>query len=79
MIMPSHTKRRCGSKSEEARERAREILEKLKSADLTPDQRRLQAIVCVLELIASTDARRLLEDVAGAWLAGEAAEALKRI
>jgi hypothetical protein len=53
---------------------------RLKTADLTPDQRRL--VVDVLELIASTDARRVLEDVAGGkageWLAGEAAEALKR-
>jgi hypothetical protein len=81
--LPQIGKAATESKSVEVRQRAGEILEKLKTADLTPDQRRLQAVVGVLELIASPDARRVLEDVAGgkagAWLAGEAAEALKRL
>ena len=56
---------------------------RLPNANLTADQRRLQAVVWVLELIASTDARTMLEDVASgkasAWLAREADEALKRM
>jgi hypothetical protein len=81
--LPQIGKAATESKSAEVRQRAREMSEKLKTAILTADQRRLQAALCVLELIASTDARRVLEDVAGgkagAWLAGEAAEALKRM
>ena len=80
--LPQIGKAATESKSEEVRQRAREISEKLKIVNLTADQRRLQAVLYVLELIASGDARRVLEDVAGgkagAWLAGEAAEALKR-
>jgi hypothetical protein len=81
--LPQIRKAVTESKSEEVRQQARDIAEKQKTASLTPDQRRLQAVLCVLELIASGEARRVLEDVAGGkagpWLTGEAAEALKRM
>jgi hypothetical protein len=81
--LPQISKAAKESKSAEVRQRAQDISEKLKTAKLTTDQRRLQAVLNVMELIASTEARRVLEDVAGgktgAWLAGEAAAALKRM
>jgi hypothetical protein len=81
--LPQIGKASTESKSAEVRQRARDISEKLKNANLPADQRRLQAVLWVLELIASTEARRVLEDIAGgkagAWLAGEAAAALKRM
>jgi hypothetical protein len=81
--LPQIGKAAAESKSAEVRERARDISAKLKNANPTADQRRLQAVLYVLELIASTEARGKLEEVAGgkagAWLAGEAEEALKRM
>jgi hypothetical protein len=69
--------------SAEVRQRADNLLALSKSLDLTADQKRLQAVLCVLEIIGSSDARKLLQDTAGAderpWLAGEAVEALKRM
>jgi len=71
------------TKSAEVRQRAEELLDKLRTANPTADQRRLQAVVSVLELIASNDARKLLEELAGGnaggWLADEAQESLKRL
>jgi hypothetical protein len=81
--LPQIRKAAAESKSAEVRQRARDISEKLKNVNVTADQRRLQAILWVLELIGSAEARRALEDVAGgkagAWLATEAEEALKRM
>jgi hypothetical protein len=81
--LPQIGKAATESKSAEVRQRARSILEQLKTANLTPDQRRLQAVLDVLELIASADAQRLLEDVAGgkagAWLTAKAKDSLKRL
>jgi hypothetical protein len=71
------------AKSAEVRQRARNLLDKLKNASLTPDQKRMQAVFSVLELIGSDEARKLLEEVAGgkagAWLAAEAEDSLKRL
>jgi hypothetical protein len=71
------------TKSPEVRERAQQLVDKLKNAKLSADQIQLQAVICVLEVIASDDARSLLQAVAsgkaGAWLAAEAEEALKRM
>jgi len=81
--LPQIRKAVTEAKSEEVRQQARDIAEKQKTASLTTDQRRRQAVLCVLELIAPTGARKVLADVAGGragpWLAGEAAEALKRM
>ena len=62
--LPQIRRAAAESKSAEVRQRAQEISQKLKNVNLTADQRRLQAVLCVLELIASTEARRVLEDVA---------------
>lgn len=71
------------SKSAEVRQRAQQVAEKLKSAPLTADQRRLGLVLCVLELTATPEGQKMLDDVAGgkagAWLAGEAAEAVRRM
>jgi hypothetical protein len=71
------------SKSEEVRQRTQWLLEKLRSASLTPDQKRLQAVIHIFELIASDEARKVLDEVAGgkegAWLAADAEAALKRL
>jgi hypothetical protein len=71
------------SKSAEVRLRAQSLLEKLNTVSLTPDQKRLQAVLYVFELIASDEARKVLDEVAngkaGAWLAAEAEAALKRM
>ena len=46
------------------------------------EQKRLQAVLYVFELMASDEARKVLAEAAsgkaGAWLAGEADTALKR-
>jgi hypothetical protein len=71
------------TKSAEVRERAQEILAKFGSVSLTADQKRLQAVLYVFELIASDEARKVLSEVAqgnsGTWLAAQAEAALKRI
>ena len=71
------------TKSAEVRERAQEILAKFGSVSLTADQKRLQAVLYVFELIASDEARKVLTEVAqgnsGTWLAAQAEAALKRI
>lgn len=71
------------SKSPEVQLRSRELLEKLSRIKLTPDHRRLQAVVHVLELMATDQSRKVLDEAAsgkaGAWLAAEAALALKRM
>jgi hypothetical protein len=71
------------TKSAEVRERVKELLEKLKSHKLTQDEKRLQATLCVLEVISSEEARKVLEELAGGkaggWLAAEAEASLKRI
>jgi hypothetical protein len=71
------------SESFEARQRAQRLVKKLENLDLTPDQRRLQAVLHVFELIASDETRKLLDELAsgkaGAWLAGEAEGVLKRM
>jgi hypothetical protein len=58
-------------------------LEKLNRISLTPDHKRLQAVLSVFELMASDGARKALDEVAGgkggAWLAAEAAAVLKRM
>jgi hypothetical protein len=71
------------SKSPEVRDRTEQLLEKLNRIRLTADHKRLQAVLCVFELMASGEARKVLNEVAGgkagAWLAAEAAAALKRM
>jgi hypothetical protein len=71
------------SQSAEVRQRAQEVLQKLNNASLTADQKRLQAVLYVFELIATDEARRVLDVVAGgkagAWLGAEAEAALKRM
>jgi hypothetical protein len=71
------------SKSPEVRYRTQDLLEKLDRISLTPDHKRLQAVLYVFELMASDGARKALDEVAGgkggAWLAAEAAAALKRM
>jgi hypothetical protein len=71
------------SKSSEIRQRTQGLLEKLKNVSLTPDQKRLQAVLYVFELIESDEARKVLDEVAsgkaGLWLAAEAEASLKRL
>jgi hypothetical protein len=71
------------SKSAEVRSRAQRLLEVLDRISLTSDHKRLQAALYVLELIASDEAHKVLDDVAsgkgGAWLAGEAVAVLKQM
>jgi hypothetical protein len=65
------------------RHRIEPLVEKLETAELTADQTRLQRSLLVFELIATVEARQVLEDVAkgsaGAWLAPEARASLKRL
>jgi hypothetical protein len=72
-----------GPISVEARRRIERLLENLKTATLTADQKRLQGALIVLELIVTAEARQVLEEVsqgrAGAWLASEAQVSLKRL
>jgi hypothetical protein len=72
-----------GTMSLEARLRAERLVEKIKAAKPTDDQRRLQEALLVFELIASAEARKVLEEVsrgsAGAWLAPEAQASLKQL
>jgi hypothetical protein len=67
----------------EARRRAERLVEKLKTAKPTAEQKRLQGALLVFELIATAEARKVLEEAsrgsAGAWLAPEAQAALKRL
>jgi hypothetical protein len=67
----------------EVRRRVERVLERLQTAKPTADQKRLQGAVLVLELMATVEARRVLEEVAkgsaGAWLALEAQASLKRL
>jgi hypothetical protein len=67
----------------EVRYRIKHLLEKLKIAKLTADQKRLQRTLLVFELIATVEGRQVLEEVAkgsaGAWLAPEAQASLKRL
>jgi hypothetical protein len=69
--------------SVEVRHRIDCLVEKLKTAKLTADQNRLQGALLVFELIATAEARQVLEEVAtgsaGAWLAPEAQASLKRL
>jgi hypothetical protein len=71
------------SKSPEVRLRTQRLLEKLDRIRLTPDHKRLQAVVSVFESMASDEALKVLNEMAdgkaGAWLAAEAAAALKRM
>ena len=71
------------TKSAEVRERAEDLLAKLANLKLTPDRKRLQAALCVLELIGSAEARKMLQEVAttpaNPWLAAQAEETLKRM
>jgi hypothetical protein len=73
------------TKSAEVRQRAQELLDKLHAASATvsPERRRLLAVLCVLELIASDESLKALNEVAagkaGALLAEEAGAALKRL
>jgi hypothetical protein len=71
------------TKSLEVRLRTQRLLEKLNRIDLTPNHKRLQAVLCVFELIASDESRKILDEVAsgkaGAWLAAEATAVLKRM
>jgi hypothetical protein len=71
-----------GPKSPEVRLRTEQLLEKLNRIRLTADHKRLQAVLSVYELMASDEARKVLNEVAGgkagAWLAAEAEAALKR-
>jgi hypothetical protein len=71
------------SKSPEVRLRTQRLLDKLNRLGLTPEHKRLQAALYVLEVMASDEARKALDEVAegkaGAWLAAEAAAALKRM
>jgi hypothetical protein len=82
-VLPQLRRAAAEIQSAEVRQRAQELLEKLKKANLTSDQRRLQAVLNVFELIGSDEARKVLQDVvsgkAGAWLAAEAEETLKRM
>jgi hypothetical protein len=71
------------TKSAEVRVRTQELLGKLNNLGLTPDHRRLQAVLHVFTLIASDEARKVLDEVAGgkagAWLAAEAESSLKNM
>ena len=71
------------AKSAEVRRRAQWLVEKLHRIRLTPDDKRLQAVVRVLELMASDEAHKILDELArgktGTWLAAEAAAALTRM
>jgi hypothetical protein len=71
------------SKSLEVQRRTQRLLERLNGISLTPDHKRLQAVLYVFELMASDGARKVLEELAGgkagAWLGAEAAAALKRL
>jgi hypothetical protein len=67
----------------EARRRAERLVAKLKTAKPTAAQKRLQGALLVLELIATAEARKVLEEAsrgsAGAWLAPQAQASLKRL
>lgn len=71
------------SKSPEVRSRTQRLLEKLSRIRLTAEHKRLQAVLYVFEVMASDEALKVLDEVAGgkagAWLAAEAAAALKRM
>jgi len=71
------------TKSAEVRQRAESLLEILNNVSLTADQKRLQAVLYVFELIAFDEARKVLDEVAsgkaGAWLAAEAEASLKKM
>jgi hypothetical protein len=68
-------------KSLEVRYRTQRLLAKLNRISLTPDHKRLQAVLYVFELMASDEARKVVDEVAGgkagAWLAAEANEKTK--
>jgi hypothetical protein len=72
-----------GAISLEVRQRIDRLLAKVKNAGLTGDQKQLQGALLVLELIATVDARQVLEEMSkggsGAWLAVEAKASLKRL
>jgi hypothetical protein len=65
------------------RHRLEPLVEELETVPMTGEQTRLQRTLQVLELIASTEARHLLQEIAkgsaGAWLAPEAQASLKRL
>jgi hypothetical protein len=71
------------TKSAEVRQRAQELLEKMAVPPLTQDQKRLQAVLAIFELIASDEARKILAGVAAArtndWLTAEVQATLKRM
>ncbi len=81
--LPSLRRTLDESKSAEVRQRAQVLLEKLDKSSLTLEQKRFQAALWVCELIASDEARKLLDDLAsgkaGPWLAAEADASLKRM
>ena len=64
------------------RHRIEPLVEKAERAKLTADQTRLHRVLQVLELMATIEARQVLEEVArgsaGPWLAPEAQASLKR-
>jgi hypothetical protein len=82
-VLPQLRKTMEQSKSQEVLQRMQWLLDKLKNLRSTPDQKRLQAVLYVFELIASDEARKVLDEVAngkdGAWLAAQAEAALKRL
>jgi hypothetical protein len=67
----------------EAQRRAEHLVEKFKTLRPTPDQRRSEQALVVLEVIANDEARQMLGDVsrgsAGEWLAPNALASLKRL
>jgi hypothetical protein len=73
-----------GNHTVEFRRRAESLLRKLvEKADLTPAQRRLEHALAVLEILGTTEARQLLDQLAsgvpGAWLTQEARAARQRL
>jgi hypothetical protein len=73
-----------GNRTVEFRRRAEALLSKLEQqADLTPEQRRQQRALAVLEVLGTAEARQLLDQIAGgapeAWLTQEALAARQRL
>lgn len=67
----------------QVRHRIEPLVEKAARANLTPDQTRLQRVLQVFELIATSEACRALKEAAkgsaGAWLATEAEASLQQL